>query len=59
MLVDLGMPSALANTFFMMARLPGLVAHIHEEQTRERPMRPIHPTDHEYDGPLHPDWIEG
>ncbi len=54
-LVDLNMPSELANTFFMMARLPGLVAHVHEEITRERPMRAIHPTDHEYDGPLYPD----
>jgi citrate synthase/citryl-CoA lyase len=34
----------------MMARVPGLVAHVYEEQTRERPMRRIHPTDHEYDG---------
>ncbi len=52
-LVDLDMPAELANTFFMMARLPGLVAHVHEEMTRERPMRAIHPTDHEYDGPLY------
>ena len=26
-------------------------AHANEEQTREKPMRRIHPTDHEYDGP--------
>jgi citrate synthase len=35
-----------------MARVPGLIAHIYEEKTRERPMRRIHPSDHEYDGPL-------
>ncbi|MBI5959935.1 MAG: citryl-CoA lyase [Chloroflexi bacterium] len=51
LLFDLGIAPELANAFFMMARLPGLVAHIHEEQTRERPVRPIHPTDHDYDGP--------
>jgi succinyl-CoA synthetase alpha subunit len=50
-LLDIGIPPELGNTFFMIARLPGLVAQVHEERTRERPMRPIHPTDHEYDGP--------
>lgn len=50
LLIDLNLPIDLANTFFMMARLPGLVAQVHEEKTRERPMRSIHPTDHEYDG---------
>jgi citrate synthase len=51
LLVDLDIAPELANAFFIMARVPGLVAHIHEEQTRERPMRRIHPTDHSYDGP--------
>ena len=51
-LFDLGIVPELANAFFIMARVPGLVAHIREEQTRQRPMRPIHPTDHEYDGPM-------
>jgi citrate synthase len=50
LLTDLNIVPELANAFFIMARVPGLVAHIHEEQTRERPMRPIHPTDHSYDG---------
>jgi citrate synthase len=50
-LVDLGFPPELANAFFFMSRVPGLVAHVYEEQTRERPMRRIHPTDHSYDGP--------
>jgi len=35
----------------MMARVPGLVSHIYEEKTRMKPMRKIHPTDVEYDGP--------
>jgi len=49
-LLDLHIPLELGNTFFMMARVPGLIAHVYEEMTRERPMRRIHPTDHEYDG---------
>jgi len=51
LLVDLHMPRELANAFFIMARVPGLVAHVYEEQTRERPMRKIDPVKHEYDGP--------
>jgi succinyl-CoA synthetase alpha subunit len=51
-LLDIGIPPELGNTFFMIARVPGLVAHVYEEATRERPMRRIHPTDHDYDGPL-------
>jgi len=51
LLIDIEMPRALGNAFFMMARVPGLVAQVYEEQSRERPMRRIHPTDHVYDGP--------
>jgi hypothetical protein len=29
----------------------GLTAQVYEEMTRERPMRKISPTAHEYDGP--------
>lgn len=52
LLVDLEIPQALANAFFIIARIPGLIAHFHEEITRERPMRRIHPNDHNYDGPV-------
>ena len=51
LLVDMDIPRELANAFFIIARVPGLVAHIHEEGMQQRPMRRIHPTDHEYDGP--------
>ncbi len=51
LLLDIDIPRKLANSFFMMARVPGLVAQVYEEQNRERPMRRIHPTDHVYDGP--------
>jgi citrate synthase len=50
-LCDLGIPPEIGNAFFIIARVPGLVAHIHEEITRMRPMRKIHPQDFEYDGP--------
>jgi citrate synthase len=51
LLVDMDLPPELANAFFIMARVPGLIAHIHEEQTDQRPMRRIHPTEHDYNGP--------
>jgi len=55
LLFDLEIAPEQANAFFIIARVPGLVAHITEEQTRERPMRAIHPTDHDYNGPQTPD----
>lgn len=51
LLCDLGFPPELGNAFFIIARLPGLVAHVHEERTRMKPMRKVHPEDFEYDGP--------
>jgi len=50
-LCELGISPDIGNAFFIIARVPGLVAHIHEEWTRMRPMRKIHPQDFEYDGP--------
>ncbi len=50
-LCELDFPPELANAFFIMARVPGLVAQIHEEQTTMKPMRKIHPTNHHYVGP--------
>ena len=49
-LADLGMNFAAFNGIFMIARTPGLIAHVIEEQTRERPMRRIDPVNHGYDG---------
>jgi len=54
-LCDLGFPSSVGNAFFIMSRCAGMVAHIQEERQRERPMRRIHPSDHEYDGPAERD----
>ncbi len=50
-LADLGMNPAAFNGIFMIARTPGLVTHVIEEQARERPMRRIDPVNHGYDGP--------
>jgi succinyl-CoA synthetase alpha subunit len=50
-LADLGMNPAAFNGIFMIARTPGLIAHVIEEKTRERPMRRIDPVNHGYDGP--------
>src|SRR5216117_3056630 len=50
-LADLGMNPAAFNGIFMIARTPGLVAHVIEEQTREKPLRRIDPVNHGYDGP--------
>ena len=50
LLCEMQFPSELANAFFILARIPGLVAHVYEEQTRMKPMRFINPKDHEYDG---------
>lgn len=50
-LSDLGLDPRIFNGIFMIARSPGLVAHVNEEQTRERPMRRIDPENHAYDGP--------
>jgi citrate synthase len=51
LLCELDIPPDIGNAFFIIARVPGLVAHIHEERTRMRPMRKIDPQDFEYDGP--------
>lgn len=50
-LADLGFDPAVMNGLFMIARVPGLVAHVVEEQHRMKPMRKIDPVNHAYDGP--------
>lgn len=48
---DLGFAHDLGNAVFLISRLPGLIAHAHEERVRQAPMRQIDPKDHDYDGP--------
>jgi citrate synthase len=50
-LCELGFPPELGNGIFAISRTVGLTAQVYEEQTREKPMRRIDPTHHEYDGP--------
>lgn len=50
-LLEMGIDHRLANAFFMLARVPGLVAQALEEKTREKPMRHIQPELAQYDGP--------
>src|SRR5260370_10529938 len=47
---DLGFAYELGNAIFLISRLPGLIAHAHEERTRQTPMRQIDPKDYDYDG---------
>jgi citrate synthase len=47
---DLGFAYELGNAIFLISRLPGLIAHAHEERSRQAPMRQIDPKDHDYDG---------
>ena len=47
---DLGFAYELGNAVFLISRLPGLIAHAHEERTRQERMRQIDPKDHDYDG---------
>jgi citrate synthase len=49
---DLGFAYELGNAIFLISRLPGLIAHAHEERARQTPMRQIDPKDHDYDGSL-------
>ena len=47
---DLGFAYELGNAIFLISRLPGLIAHAHEERSRQAAMRQIDPKDHDYDG---------
>ncbi len=48
---DIGIDYEFGNALFIISRVPGLIAHAHEERSRERPMRQIDPKDAVYDGP--------
>lgn len=50
-LLELEFPPNVANGIFMIARVPGLVAHAVEEQERNPPMRTVDVEGYEYDGP--------
>jgi len=48
---DLGFEPEIANGLFIIARVPGLLAHAAEERARQPRMRQIDPAGHVYDGP--------
>lgn len=48
---EMGFDWRLGKGFFIISRIPGLIAHVYEEWTRERPMRKLGPLPFEYDGP--------
>jgi len=48
---DMGFDWRLGKGFFLISRVPGLVAHAYEELTRERPMRKLGDWNYEYEGP--------
>ncbi|MBP1633462.1 MAG: Citrate synthase [Acidobacteria bacterium] len=48
---DMGFEPELGNAMFIMARIPGLIAHANEERAREAPMRAIDSKQAVYDGP--------
>ena len=50
-LLELGLDWRVGKAFYVIARAPGFVAHVFEEQTRERPYRDVGWQDVEYDGP--------
>src|SRR3954471_4615859 len=51
LLLELGLDPALGKALYIIGRAPGLVAHVHEEQTRERPYRDIGWSHVRYEGP--------
>jgi citrate synthase len=48
---NLGLAPDVADALLIISRVPGLAAHVLEEQRRESPMRTINPSEHSYDGP--------
>ncbi len=48
---DMGFDHRLGKAFFLMGRTAGLVAQAYEEMSRERPMRKMYSSEHDYDGP--------
>ncbi len=51
LILELGFDWRLGKAFFVLGRLPGLIAHAHEELIREKPYKRLEENDIEYDGP--------
>jgi len=48
---DMGFDWRLGKGFFIISRVPGLIAHAYEEMTTQKPMRSLGNNDFEYSGP--------
>jgi citrate synthase len=48
---DMGFDWRLGKAFFLIGRCAGLIAHVYEEMTTQKPMRTMCKQDVEYDGP--------
>ncbi len=48
---DMGFDWRLGKGFFIISRVPGLIAHVYEEMTTQKPMRKLGDTNYEYSGP--------
>ncbi len=51
LLCEMDFTPELGNAFFVIARTPGLIAHVHEERTTQKKMRRIEPGAYNYAGP--------
>lgn len=49
-MLELGFDWRLGKAMFILGRLPGIIAHAHEELVREKPYRRLEDKDIEYDG---------
>ena len=58
-LSDMGFDHKLGKAFFVLGRCAGLIAHVYEEMTTQKPMRKMCDQDVEYDGPWERDLTSG
>ena len=55
---DMGFDWRLGKAFFLIGRCAGLIAHVYEEMTTQKPMRRMCEQEVTYDGPEERDLIE-
>ena len=51
LMCELGLDWRLGKALFVLGRMPGMIAHAHEEMVREKPYRRLEDDEVEYDGP--------
>ncbi|MHA1918074.1 MAG: citryl-CoA lyase, partial [Candidatus Ranarchaeia archaeon] len=49
--LELGFDPRIGNAFFVLGRIGGIIAHVYEEKTKNRPMRKMWDMSHIYTGP--------